>query len=367
MKCVVTGAAGFIGSHLCEALLRGGHEVVGVDAFIPYYPQAVKERNLAEALDRPGYRFHRLDLRRDALGAILADAEVVFHLAAMAGLMQSWTDFDGYWTCNAQAPQRLLEATRRSAPRLRRLVYASTSSVYGRFASGDETLPTKPISPYGLTKLAAENLCRAYGEVYGLPVVSLRYFSVYGPRQRPDMGYHRFIRALLREEPIVVYGDGQQVRGNTYVSDCVAATLAAVEAHPGEVYNVGGGEAATVWDILRKLEALAGREAQVRQEAARPGDQRYTFADTTKLRTHLGWEPRTGLDEGLARQLSRSAEVISHYGAGRQKKWAVLGFPGFGGRTLCCPERSGKHSETQGNRGHPEPIPLCLVPYEPDP
>jgi nucleoside-diphosphate-sugar epimerase len=299
---VVTGAAGFIGSHLCEELLKGGHAVTGIDAFIPYYPIAAKERNLAGPSARPNFRFHKLDLRQDALDGALADAEVIFHLAAMPGLVKSWSDFDGYWTCNVQATQRLLEATRRAAGRLRRLVYVSTSSVYGRFASGDETLPTKPISPYGVTKLAGEQLCRAYGETFGLPVVALRYFSVYGPRQRPDMGYNQFIRAMLSQGPITVYGDGQQVRGNTYVSDCVAATVAAVEAHPGEVYNVGGGEAATVWDILHKLEALAGRRAVVKQEAARPGDQRYTFADTSKLRTHLGWAPRVSLDDGLARQ-----------------------------------------------------------------
>jgi nucleoside-diphosphate-sugar epimerase len=308
VKCVVTGAAGFIGSHLCEHLLRSGHEVAGVDAFIPYYPQRAKERNLAFALTRPGYRFHRLDLRHQPLDAVLADAEAVFHLAAMPGLAQSWTDFDGYLTCNVQATQRLLEAIRRAAPGLRRLVYASTSSVYGRFASGDEMLPTKPVSPYGVTKLAAEQLCRAYGEAHGLPVVTLRYFSVYGPRQRPDMGYHRFITIMQSGGPLPVCGDGQQVRGNTYVGDCVAATVAALKAPPGEVYNVGGGEAATVWDVVRKLELLAGRKAVIEQLPARPGDQRYTFADTAKLRAHLGWEPRVGLDEGLARQWEWQAE-----------------------------------------------------------
>jgi nucleoside-diphosphate-sugar epimerase len=299
---VVTGAAGFIGSHLCEELLSGGNQVTGIDCFVPYYPVAAKERNLAGLEPRPGFRFHRLDLRSDPLDEALADAEVIFHLAAMPGLVKSWSDFEGYWTCNVLATQRLLEAARRAASRLRRLIYVSTSSVYGRFASGDETLPTKPVSPYGVTKLAGEQLCRAYGDVYGLPVVALRYFSVYGPRQRPDMGYHLFIRAMLRQEPITVYGDGQQVRGNTYVSDCVAATIAAVGAHPGEVYNVGGGEAATLWDIIHKLEALAGRRAVIKQEPARAGDQRYTFADTAKLRTHLAWAPRVGLDDGLARQ-----------------------------------------------------------------
>ena len=190
---------------------------------------------------------------------MIANVEIVFHLAATPGLAQSWTDFESYWTCNVLGTQRLLEALRQANRSLRRFVYASTSSVYGAFASGDETLPTKPVSPYGVTKLAGENLCRAYGEAYDLPVIVLRYFSVYGPRQRPDMGYHKFARALLLGEPLTVFGDGQQIRGNTYVDDCVAATIA-VGLEPrvpaGEVFNVGGGEAATVWDILRTMEKL---------------------------------------------------------------------------------------------------------------
>jgi nucleoside-diphosphate-sugar epimerase len=174
--------------------------------------------------------------------------------------------------------------------------------VYGRLAAGDERQPTQPVSPYGVTKLAGEHLCRSYAEAYGLPVVALRYFSVYGPRQRPDMGYHKFIRALLRDEPLTVCGDGEQVRGNTYVADCVEATVTAAEAPPGEVYNVGGGEAASVWDVLRRLERLAGRPARLRREPARPGDQRRTLADTAKLTAAVGWRPHTPLDEGLARQ-----------------------------------------------------------------
>jgi nucleoside-diphosphate-sugar epimerase len=299
MNCVVTGAAGFIGSHLCEALLAAGHHVTGLDSFNPYYPRSLKEANLTAARAYPNFDFHVIDLRHDTLGPIVAEADIIFHLAAMPGLTRSWTDFDEYWTCNAQATQRLLEAVGGS---VRRLIYASTSSVYGRFGSGDEALPTRPVSPYGLTKLAGEHLCRAYGEARGLAWVVLRYFSVYGPRQRPDMGYQRFIRALLRDEAITVFGDGQQVRGNTYVDDCVRATVAAIEARPGEIYNIGGGETANVWDILRKLETLAGRPARVRQEAERPGDQRYTFADTSRIRRDLAWEPTVSLDEGLARQ-----------------------------------------------------------------
>jgi nucleoside-diphosphate-sugar epimerase len=302
MKCVVTGAAGFIGSHLCEALLHAGHEVHGIDAFIPYYARELKERNLAAAKSSSAFRFHEIDLRAAPINEVLTGCDVVFHLAAMPGLVRSWQDFDGYWTCNVLATQRLLESICRAAPRLTRLIYVSTSSVYGRFGSGDESLPTKPISPYGITKLAGEHLCKAYSEARGIPVVTLRYFSVYGPRQRPDMGYNLFVQALLQGTPITVYGDGQQVRGNTYIDDCVEATVKAVEARPDDIYNVGGGETATVWDIIHKLEAIAGRKAEIKQEPARPGDQRYTFADTARLRNHLGWEPRTRLDEGLARQ-----------------------------------------------------------------
>lgn len=307
MRCAVTGAAGFIGSHLCERLLEQGHEVRGIDAFIPYYSPAIKELNLTGARVYPRFHFHRLDLRHDSLDKVLADVDLVFHLAATPGLSKSWSDFDAYLTCNVQGTQRLLEVYRRcGAPR--RIIYASTSSVYGKFAEGDEKLPTHPVSPYGVTKLAGENLCRSYAEAFGLPIVVLRYFSVYGPRQRPDMGYHKFIKAMQRNEPVTVCGDGEQVRGNTYVTDCVAATEAAVEAVPGAVYNVGGGEAASVWDVLRRLEKLSGRKAKVRREPTRPGDQRNTRADTTKITAHLGWQPTTPLDEGLALQWDWQAQ-----------------------------------------------------------
>jgi nucleoside-diphosphate-sugar epimerase len=301
VKAIATGAAGFIGSFLCEHLLGLGHEVHGVDAFIPYYEPAIKDRNLEAARSLPGFQFSRLDLRTDSLGALVDGADVIFHLAAMPGLTRSWTDFVLYESCNIIATQRLLEAVKCAAARPR-IIYVSTSSVYGKMASGDESQPTVPISPYGVTKLAAENLCRAYSDAFDLSIVVLRYFSVYGPRQRPDMGYYKFIDALQHDQPITIFGDGHQVRGNTYVADCVAATVAAIEATPGEVYNVGGGETATVWDIIRRLESLAGRAARVKMEPARPGDQRHTLADTTKLTKRLGWQPRTTLDEGLARQ-----------------------------------------------------------------
>ena len=301
MRYLVTGAAGFIGSHLCERLLALGHEVVGLDCFVPYYPQPLKERNLTDAKKQPRFRFLTLDLRADDLKPAVDGVDVVYHLAAMPGLVASWTDFDLYLGCNVTATQRLLEAVKGSKS-LKRFAYGSTSSVYGKFASGDETLPTKPVSPYGVTKLAGEQLARAHLETFGTPVSVLRFFSVYGPRQRPDMAYNIFIRALLTGEPVTVYGDGQQVRGNTFVADCVEAVVKAAEAPVGDTFNVGGGEMVSVRDVLDKLERIAGKTFTVRTEAARAGDQRHTFADTTRLRRVLGWEPKTTLDEGLARQ-----------------------------------------------------------------
>lgn len=302
MNCIVTGAAGFIGSHLCERLLSQGHNVTGIDAFIPYYPRSFKEQNLAAFRQHACFRFSEVNLATDSLADHFRDAEVVFHLAATPGLMKSWIDFDGYVQANVTSTQRLLDGIREHAKSVRRIVYVSTSSVYGKFASGDETLPTKPISPYGVTKLAGEHLCRAFAETYDLPIVILRYFSVYGPRQRPDMGYHLFIQALLEEKKVTVFGDGRQVRGNTYVSDCVDATILAADAPAGELFNVGGGEMVSVWEVLEKLERISGRKFNIEHLPARPGDQRHTFADTTKLQKRLGWKPVVSLDDGLAQQ-----------------------------------------------------------------
>lgn len=302
MKCVVTGAAGFIGSHLCERLIHLGHEVIGIDCFVPYYDVKLKEMNVQWLKQHPRFVLHRRDLRVDSVHDVIQQADVIVHLAAMPGLSASWTHFDDYMTCNVQATQRLLEAVKQSQVRLQRFILGSTSSVYGKYASGDETAPTLPFSPYGVTKLAAEHLAHSYAENHGLPLVTLRFFSVYGPRQRPDMGYNKFIQALLTGTPITLFGDGKQVRGNTYIHDCVAAIEASMGAPLYEMYNIGGGEMANVWDILSLLEKISQRKATIQKADARPGDQRYTLADTTRLTRHTHWIPQTPLEEGLTQQ-----------------------------------------------------------------
>ncbi|MCS6866626.1 MAG: NAD-dependent epimerase/dehydratase family protein [Gemmataceae bacterium] len=312
MRCVVTGAAGFIGSHLCERLLADGHTVVGIDCFTDYYPRAIKERNLSSFRHHPALTFYELDLSTGVPADIVCAADYVFHLAAMAGLTRSWLDFDTYTRHNLTATHRLLEALKGS-PTLKRLIYASTSSVYGRYASGDESLPTRPSSPYGITKLAAEQLCRVYGDEFGVPCVVLRYFSVYGPRQRPEMGYHLFINAMLRGEPIKLTGDGLQVRGNTYIADCIEATVRAMQAPPGEIYNLGGGQLVTVLEVLHKLERIIGQPAIIERHPPRPGDQLATGADVTKLTRHLGWKPTTSIDDGLAQQVEWQKTLLGNY------------------------------------------------------
>jgi nucleoside-diphosphate-sugar epimerase len=302
MTALVTGAAGFIGSHLCDRLLADGHRVVGVDCFTNYYARAVKERNLASPLGHAHFRFHELDLSADPLGDAVGGADVVFHLAAMPGLVRSWTDVDAYVRHNQTATHRLLEAVK-GRP-VRKFVYASTSSVYGKYASGDETLPTRPSSPYGITKLAGEQLVRVYQEEFGVPGVTVRFFSVYGPRQRPEMGYHLFVNAVLTGKPITLTGDGLHVRGNTYVADCVDATVRVADgAMPGETFNLGGGELTTVIEVIRKIERIAGKPAVIERHPPRKGDQLATAADVGKLHRHLGWQPTTGLDDGLAKQI----------------------------------------------------------------
>ena len=307
-RCLVTGAAGFIGSHLCEQLLVKGHQVIGVDAFIPYYARSLKEGNIASSLASPGFTFYERDLRDSDLHELLEEVEVVFHLAAMPGLVRSWSDFDLYASCNLRGTQRLLEALRDA--RVKHFIYGSTSSVYGRYATGDEGTALAPVSPYGVTKLSAEHLCRAYAAIYAFPLTILRLFSVYGPRQRSDMAYHRFIEALLLGQPITIYGDGEQRRSNTYIEDCVQGIVRAFEAPErsvGETFNIGGGEVVTINQALETLASLVGRTPQVRFAPARPGDQWYTAADIGKAERLLGYAPSTPVVVGLQAQLAWQA------------------------------------------------------------
>lgn len=301
MRVLVTGAAGFIGSHLAEALLDRGDAVVGLDGFIDSYPRSIKEANLAGPRTRTAFEFIEADLRSDSLDEILTGVDAVVHLAAMAGLSRSWEDFRLYQDCNLLAVQRLSEAILRTG--VPRLVHASTSSVYGTNALGDEDLPLRPVSPYGVTKLAAEQLVEAYGESHGLPWVILRYFSIFGPRQRPDMGYHRFAEAILDGQPITVFGDGRQSRSNTYIDDCVAGTIGALEGgRDHHVYNIGGGEEIDVLEAISVLEEALGASAEIRFGSPRPGDQRRTLADYGRAARDFGYRPVVSPGEGLRRQ-----------------------------------------------------------------
>jgi UDP-glucose 4-epimerase len=305
VRVVVTGAAGFIGSHLVERLLAQGHEVTAVDAFVDYYPRAVKEGNLRQAR-AAGPRFALVEgaLQSLDLRPLLSGAERVYHLAAQAGVRASWgREFERYTEHNVLATQRLLEAAVEAG--VPRLVYASSSSVYGDSEALPlrEDSPCRPVSPYGVTKLAAEHLCHLYARNLGLPVISLRYFTVYGPRQRPDMAFHRFLKASRDGRPLTVFGDGSQTRDFTYIEDIMAATLAAAEeGRPGRSYNVGGGERVALNDVLCLVREVTGRPLEVRREEPQKGDMRDTFADTSAARRDLGFEPMVALREGLARE-----------------------------------------------------------------
>ena len=305
MRCLVTGAAGFIGSHLAERLVELGHDVTGVDCFLEYYPRDVKERNVRALLGRDRFRLVEEDLSRAELAPLLSGVDWVFHQAAQAGVRASWgRDFEIYAVHNVIATQRLLEAARDSA--VSRFVYASSSSIYGDtedLPMRESSLP-RPISPYGVTKLAAEHLCWLYARSYGVPTVSLRYFTVYGPRQRPDMAFHRFLRGVFRDEEITLYDDGEQTRDFTYVADVVAANVAAAEqgGPGGEVFNIGGGGAVSVNRVLATIEVITGRSLRVRREARQRGDVRQTAADCNRAGERLGFRPRVGLEEGLRRE-----------------------------------------------------------------
>jgi nucleoside-diphosphate-sugar epimerase len=301
VNALVTGAAGFIGSHVVAALLNEGAQVTGVDAFTDYYARSIKESNLDVNRSREGFTFVEGRLQDLDLRELLQGVTHVFHLAAQAGVRRSWgRDFRVYTDNNVDATQQLLEAC--VGLPLHRVVYASSSSLYGDNASipmREDALP-QPVSPYGVTKLAAEQLCYLYFVNHGVPAVSVRYFTVYGPRQRPDMAFHRFFRAALTGQPIVLYGDGGQTRDFTFVADAVAATIAAgTVGVPGRAYNIGGGSRVTVNDVLAIVQRLVGHPVEVRREPVQKGDMRDTYADTTLARADLGFAPTVSLEQGL--------------------------------------------------------------------
>jgi nucleoside-diphosphate-sugar epimerase len=304
VKALITGVAGFIGSTLAESLLGSGAEIVGIDSFTDYYARAIKERNLEVLRQSSRFHFHEGALQAAPLEPLLQGVTHVFHLAAQAGVRGSWgSQFRTYTTHNVDATQHLLEAVK-GRP-LTRLVYASSSSVYGDTAAIPmrEDGFVQPVSPYGVTKLAAEHLCHLYFVNHGVPTVSLRFFTVYGPRQRPDMAFHRFARAALQGTPIQLFGDGNQTRDFTYVDDIVAAMIAAGDrGHAGGVYNIGGGSRVTVNEVLDMVGRLTGRTLDIRRQPAEKGDMRDTFADTSRAARDLGFRPAWTLDAGLWRE-----------------------------------------------------------------
>ncbi|MDF2959651.1 MAG: UDP-glucose 4-epimerase [Paenibacillus sp.] len=311
MKILVTGAAGFIGSHLCERLLQDkSHEVIGLDAFIKSStPVKAREHNLRHLLQHPRFTFIKQDLLKVQWDHFLPSVDIVYHLAGMPGVRSSWgEDFKAYITNNIEATQRLLEGCR-TYP-VKKFVYASTSSVYGeKTGQVNEAALTQPLSPYGVSKLTGEQLCRVYAHNDGIPAVILRFFTVYGPRQRPDMAFHRFISHILQNKPIPINGDGNQTRDFTYVEDCVSAIAATAHAENiiGETINIGGKERASVLDCIAILEELFAAKVKLQFMGKAYGEPRHTWADINKAQSLLGYEPKTDLRKGL------KAEIIDIY------------------------------------------------------
>ncbi len=304
LKSLITGASGFIGSHLAEKLLAMDHQVVGIDNFLTNYPRDFKEKNLTHFAADPNLTFLAQDLLVMDLPARVRDVDYVFHLAAQPGVRSSWgEEFERYSENNIMATQMLLEACKNS--KLKKFVYASSSSVYG----DTDDLPmredgrTRPVSPYGVSKFAAEQLCYVYWKACGVPTVSLRFFTIYGPRQRPDMFFHILMRALHRGEEVPLFDDGKQSRDFTYCSDIVDGMVeAAFFSGAGEVFNLGGGTQASLLKVIAIVESIAGLKAQLKRYDRQKGDVRHTQASTEQARKKIGYLPRVGLEEGLARE-----------------------------------------------------------------
>lgn len=303
---IVTGVAGFIGSHLAETLLKQGVSVIGIDQFNDYYDPLLKEKNIVNLQDFANFKLIKADIEALDWQQLLQSVEVVYHQAAQAGVRASWgKGFSNYTTKNINATQIILEGAKQ-VKSLKRIVYASSSSIYGNAATmpTPETLCPQPVSPYGITKLAGERLCWLYQQNFGVPATALRYFTVYGPRHRPDMAFHKFFKAAIEDEAISIYGDGQQTRDYTFVSDVVAANLAAgqVPEAIGEAFNIGGGSRVTLMELLAIMEKVMGRPIRKDYVEKAKGDARHTSADITKAQKILGYSPQVSLFEGLTQE-----------------------------------------------------------------
>jgi len=304
MICLVTGAAGFIGSHLCQRLLNDGFSVIGIDSFNDYYSRWMKDKNILPIKNHGQFQLISDNLNDIDLNSLLQDVDYVFHTAAQAGVRSSWgKNFSVYTENNITATQKLLEAAKDSS--IKKLIYASSSSVYGLCPElpMTESSPLLPYSPYGVTKLAAENLCQLYFKNFNVPSVSLRFFTVYGPGQRPDMAFHIFLKAMNEDKPIPLYGDGKQTRDFTFIDDIVDANVQAMDlGQSGEIYNVGGGNRKEMITLFPLLEKITGKKVLIQHTDRQRGDVFHTYADINKAKKDLDFSPKIPLEEGLRQE-----------------------------------------------------------------
>jgi len=310
MKAVVTGVAGFIGSSLACSLIKKGYDVIGIDSFSNYYPREFKERNLKELAGNKRFKLIEGDLLEIGLSSILSDCHIIFHLSSQPGVLRSWDMFNVYVRDNILATQRLLDAIK--GKNIKKFVFASSSSVYGDCPDmplKEESIP-KPISPYGVTKLASENLVELYRKNYGIPAISLRYFTVFGPRQRPDMAFFKFIKSGILGKPIIVYGDGNQTRDFTFISEIVDANIKAGESEAQGIFNIGGGNRITLNYAISEIERLIKKKIKIEYIESQKGDMHDTLADIEKAKKYLSFNPKTEFAFGLHQEIEWLKEII---------------------------------------------------------
>lgn len=306
MSVIVTGVAGFIGSHLTEKLLSKGYRVIGIDSFLNNYPRSFKEKNISNFLNHTNFTFINKNIINLSLKELLTNVDYIFHQAAQAGVRASWgKNFKSYNDNNILCTQKLLESVKES--NIKKFIYASSSSVYGdtdKFPMKEKD-KVNPVSPYGVSKLAGENLCYLYWKNYNIPVISLRYFTVFGERQRPDMAFHIFIKSILQNKPLIIYGDGKQSRNFTHVDDIVKANLLATKSDvEGEIFNIGGdGKRITINDTISLMENIIGKKADKKYRRIAKGDVRHTAADCNKAKKLLRYNPNVDFKEGLIREI----------------------------------------------------------------